>query len=601
MWRSLTPSSQAKGNHSIAAFAPGVRLRPQFCALNRAVKADTRLVESKRIFPYFLRRQIKRPLCRVFIPFLFTPIPFVGSTLAGSNNMKYSLHTLLLATAFVASSLPTRAEIIIDYGRLRQRIDGFGGNVSLDNTTAFTVDSSGNPYGMANNDMIEDLADELFGPDKLNVTFLRVSNWWNYKEYYSAEKYHTRPEGVYQGGISYLHWFNGTKRAMQEFKERQGSRGGKIMMTAWSPAPYLKTDEKTIGGKLRKINGKFDYAGLAVWWKDSLAAYPIKPNFISIQNEPDFLPGKWEGMQMKPSFNDAINNRTMNMTDSKASADLPHYGTALDAIQYSVRPAYPNIKFIGPDTSHVGDDPNKPAWKVLSYTDNLAPASISDIGAIAHHLYQDNPHYKTEQLDKLRDEFPYEDQNKLAKYATEFNADKDNSDAVPDWMFQARTIHNVMVHESANAYLVWDLVNGFVEPYKVNNQFPREMRYYGLAHFSKYINPGDQRVSAMATDSTGIDEDVWVSAYRSDRGDLQDQLILVIINTGSKLKKHTIRCANFWDPIPSQRWLKIIRTTTSAYGSKRLAMDANIAQNGSLRGDYPIELAPYSLTTFIMN
>ncbi|MHC5214919.1 MAG: hypothetical protein ACYSOO_10095, partial [Planctomycetota bacterium] len=68
----------------------------------------------------------------------------------------------------------------------------------------------------------------------------------------------------------------------------------KILMSAWSPPAYLKSNGETgNGGTLIGGPNNYDYAGLATWWADSITAwssppYGVDADYISIQNEPDW-------------------------------------------------------------------------------------------------------------------------------------------------------------------------------------------------------------------------------------------------------------------------------------------------------------------------
>jgi len=63
----------------------------------------------------------------------------------------------------------------------------------------------------------------------------------------------------------------------------------RIMISSWSPPPYMKNNAKIIGGTLKKKNGKFIYDEFAQWWCSSIAACSqadVKVDYINIQNEP---------------------------------------------------------------------------------------------------------------------------------------------------------------------------------------------------------------------------------------------------------------------------------------------------------------------------
>jgi len=77
----------------------------------------------------------------------------------------------------------------------------------------------------------------------------------------------------------------------------------KIMISSWSPPGRLKSNGKTVGGTLAKIDGKYVYSDFAQWWYDSVAAYAkagVKADYISIQNEPEYE-AKWDSCKFSPT------------------------------------------------------------------------------------------------------------------------------------------------------------------------------------------------------------------------------------------------------------------------------------------------------------
>src|SRR5215471_1064369 len=79
-----------------------------------------------------------------------------------------------------------------------------------------------------------------------------------------------------------------------------------VLMSSWSPPSYLKSNAATKGtqGTLSSLNGAFDYAGFADWWIRSLTAYAaqgVTPDYVSIQNEPDYFNAGWETCLFSPT------------------------------------------------------------------------------------------------------------------------------------------------------------------------------------------------------------------------------------------------------------------------------------------------------------
>jgi hypothetical protein len=200
----------------------------------------------------------------------------------------------------------------------------------------------------------------------------------------------------------------------------------------------------------------------------------------------------------------------------------------------------------------------------------------------------------------------------FTKYQTEFTGKRSPG----DWRYYVELIHNTLVYERANTYLVWDLLQGCVGT--PSNIASKTHCYYALAHYSKFVPVGAIRVPAVAKNLDGnSDPDILVSAFRKERGwigddRLEDQLVFVVCNmSDSASKTHKIRLKksggiSYWDNIISQRYLKIIRTTAATSGGpgERLHWIRNERGNTTNPlGDEFIELnlPPRALVTVIVN
>lgn len=108
-----------------------------------------------------------------------------------------------------------------------------------------------------------------------------------------------------------------------------------ILMSSWSPPSYLKsTGDTKNGGTLVKQGTSFAYDQFAQWWLASIGAYAQKgivPDYISIQNEPDFT-ATWESCRF-----DATEGTNAG------------YGQALDAVVAAIAAAGMNMpQFVVP-------------------------------------------------------------------------------------------------------------------------------------------------------------------------------------------------------------------------------------------------------------
>ena len=87
-------------------------------------------------------------------------------------------------------------------------------------------------------------------------------------------------------------------------KMKSLSPNAKILISSWSPPANLKSNNDVEnGGTLIKQNGKYVYGAFAQYWVDAINAYRtsgINPDYITIQNEPDFS-ATWESCLFNPS------------------------------------------------------------------------------------------------------------------------------------------------------------------------------------------------------------------------------------------------------------------------------------------------------------
>ena len=126
-------------------------------------------------------------------------------------------------------------------------------------------------------------------------------------------------------------------------------------------------------------DGTFDYAGLASHWRASLDAYAlagIEPDYISIQNNPDWVPDAGdsnEACRFLPSEGTA----TVTTDTGDIQVTYPGYAEALEAVvgQLAGLASVPGI--VAPETTGFSD-----------VADYVAALDMANVDAIAHHLYQ---------------------------------------------------------------------------------------------------------------------------------------------------------------------------------------------------------------------
>jgi glucuronoarabinoxylan endo-1,4-beta-xylanase len=285
----------------------------------------------------------------------------------------------------------------------------------------------------------------------------------------------------------------------------------RLMLSSWSPPARYKASgrEKCQGNSdctLKKESGQFVYEGFADWWKRSVEHYRglgLNPHWISIQNEPDFVPPDWEGCKFT----------------AVEQADYPGYGKALAAVHAAVQKLPDPPRLLGPEVLGIHYE------RVQKY---LAGMDENLVAGINHHIYERGDDAMWDWRDPGPDSFldemeAVQQATKKPTFQTEFNTDEDRG--VDGGFETAWLIHHSLVTQGASAFLYWELIwpnsKGLVAM-KGLTPSPRD-HYYSLRHFARYTDPGYVRVGA---DATGVG--LLASAYLAPDG---GRLTLVLLNT----------------------------------------------------------------------
>jgi len=387
---------------------------------------------------------------------------------------------------------PVNVSVEIDSTAQHQTLVGFGAATAYQ---AYLLSSR-----------TDDIFQVLFVDSGLDI--LRLGNWYQNQDSSSTA---STPFGDYAEA-----------QIVQKAAAARGGTPPKILMSSWTPPAYLKSNgitrppynsgSATKPGTLIQRDGAYTYADFADWWVRSLQAYAaqgVVPDYISIQNEPDFYTTGWETCLWG-----ATEGAKM---EGIATAG---YGQALDAvynaIQASTLVSRPII--VGPETTGFGDN------IVQKY---LAGLNLAELGGIAHHLYgstEDNPNpdwFNGAMSSVGRSAAP----TGLPTFMTEYSPN------APTMFDTAWLINNALTVENVSAYIYWELIwsnatppTGLVsitgQSYTINDLF------YALKHFARWTDPGWVRVDAKSSISA-----VRTSAFVSPDG---TSLTLVLLNAGGK-------------------------------------------------------------------
>ncbi len=283
-------------------------------------------------------------------------------------------------------------------------------------------------------------------------------------------------------------------------EDRLGRRP-RIFMTAGSPPPELKANGVAFCNNTdpdctlsRNDAGDFDYAGFAEHWRASLEAYAgvgIVPDFVSIQNNPDWLPPD-EASVEACRFLPEEGVTTVSTPDGPVEAPFPGYLEALNATMASVDSLPDDYVFSGPETSEVST--------FMTYADVL-----SGVGSLAFHFYQTDPQ-----------DVPLEDLEAIQQLAEQRGDSVIQSEMSATALETALLAHHALARANSSGYLQL----GFVvatddEEFGTliaadDTSFEKRPAYYALAHFARFTEPGWRRVRAESG-SEGVLSTAWLS------------------------------------------------------------------------------------------
>jgi glucuronoarabinoxylan endo-1,4-beta-xylanase len=333
----------------------------------------------------------------------------------------------------------------------------------------------------------------------------------------------------------------------------------KLLLCSWSPPSTLKKNGTMNGGTLIKDGNGFVYSQFADYWYNSLNAYAAKglvPDYISIQNEPDYENTGWETCIFKPT----------------EDSNYPSYGKALDAVYSRLQPLANKPKILAAEAAGIGSN------LVQNYANAM---DLSKIYGIAHHLYNGGDANSPDSFNSIFKAIATAYPNK-PRFQTEF----DYGTAFTT----AQLINNAFVEEGVSGYFFWDFIwptgqRPLIELDDPANQsgwsnpkgYSKTDFYYTIQHYAKFTDPGYKRVAATCAAS-----DVKISAFVSPDN---KKLTMILINKGSS--ESTIN-------------LNLNGYTANSSAIYRTAGNEKFASVGSLSGN-SVNLPAQSVVTIALD
>jgi glucosylceramidase len=250
----------------------------------------------------------------------------------------------------------------------------------------------------------------------------------------------------------------------------------KILGSPWSAPAWMKTNENVKSGNLKPEYYK-PYADYFVKYVKEMNAHGIRIDAITIQNEP---------------LNEK-NTPSMQMSAAEQA----------EFIKYHLGPAF-KAAVIATKILLFDHNCNHPDYPLAILSD---PQAIPYVDGSAFHLYEG----KITAMSRVHDAYP--DKN---LYFTEYMAvERSDKPTLSIAKHVAGTVIGALQNWSRNV-LLWNLAaNAKFEPHTDNggcpvcqgaitiegNEVTRNLAYYTIAHFSKFVRPGSVRLETNSLDT----------------------------------------------------------------------------------------------------
>ncbi len=272
-----------------------------------------------------------------------------------------------------------------------------------------------------------------------------------------------------------------------------------LLLTSWSPPGSLKQNGSAFCEAnpetcrlIQTPSGALDYAAFAAHWRASLEAYAgvgVVPDYIGIQNNPDWVPGPG-------SMSEAC----------RFSPD--EFAAALSAVQQTTLDLPQPPRFLAPELSGT-----------LGTEAYFANLDVSRVHAIAHHMYDTDP--SAIDLTSLSALESLAGTMSLPLFQTEMQADGFGT---------ALLIHHALAVEGAAMYLQTALLGPLTGPLTnpmaliglEGDRFTLQDPYFAMLHYARFTDPGWTRIE-VSSSHAGLLASGWLSPDEAS-------LTLVLVN-----------------------------------------------------------------------
>ena len=246
-----------------------------------------------------------------------------------------------------------------------------------------------------------------------------------------------------------------------------------VFATPWTPPAAWKSNNSTIGGTLNTN----EYGNFANYLNAFIAyekAGGVNLYAISVQNEPDFLPGTYDSCSYSGSQMDAFIAQEGGTINTKLM--MP------ESDSFNLNESDPTL-----------DDSN----------------AVGHVSIVAGHTYGVNPFYYTNAKNKGKDVWMTE--------TTYNNANGASQPSISDAINAAVLYHQSMAVAQYNAYVYW------WTPLMLNGNSPN-LDAYALGQYSKFVRPGYVMTGANNNPTSGV----YVTSYKGN-----NNFVIVAVNANS--------------------------------------------------------------------
>lgn len=404
----------------------------------------------------------------------------------------------------LGSATAAPATIEIDPQRRYQTMVGFG--AAITDAAAWVMSRMDRTRRTA-------LMKELFGPEPgLQISFVRLTIGASdfSTTHYSLDD---MPPGKSDPGLEHFSIAAIRETVVPVVREALSLNPSlRVMASPWSPPGWMKTSGSLLHGTLLpRLYGAF--ARYLVKYVDAMQAQGVPIYALTLQNEPHFDPGDYPGMLLGP--------------DARAAVIGQYLGPLLAAHR-------PPTRIL--EWDHNWDRAQEPLQVLAD------PRAARYVSGVAWHCYAGNVAAQIQ----VHRAHPDKD-----AYLTECSGGEWwGSPSDPTLLQMTRDLIIGSTRAWARGVLLWNLAldpsrgphlggcgtcSGLVTIDPHTGEVTRNADYYVIAHASRFVHPGAQRIASTETDGA-LDNVAFL--------DPDGSLVLIVANSSTHWTSVRVRCAD---------------------------------------------------------